>query len=105
MTGSVDNIFTHIQGGQCGCYSCMAAQLADVIADRAVIMDESIEQAGRIAALEAALRVGINVVNGEYSAPHCDDWIRTTRNLLVPNAGLTSETSVNECGCRTKDVK
>jgi len=53
----------------------------------------------RIAALEArcrelaaALRVGISVVNGEYSAPHCDDWIRTTRNLLVPNAGLTAET-------------
>jgi hypothetical protein len=73
MTGSVDNLFTHIQGAQCACYNCLAAELAerkDYITrlesrtDKALTEHAAgcLDDQARIAALEAEL----DKINGDY---------------------------------------
>jgi hypothetical protein len=54
------------------------------------IAEERDRLVARVAQLEAALRVGMDVVNGEYQTPHPDEWIRATHEMLELRQGIRS---------------
>jgi hypothetical protein len=66
----------------------------------AELVEADKKQTARIAQLEAALRETIDALEGSYDVEYLTDdedseirkTLRNARNVLVPNAGLSSET-------------